>query len=232
MYDTGDLVCYSSARGLQFIGRADRQIKFRGFRIELEDVEKSLLAIGGVRQLVCIQSSPSLLTAFYTTEAQTALDSRILEQEARARLPSFVQPLQFIWMAALPLSTSGKVDLRKLTEHAAEAAIPTVDPGIDGHLDLITEVWCEVLGIDSCRADVNFFDAGGTSLSLFRLHELLSARIPSALSLVDLYSNPTIGALAGLLRQQGRSEPERAAGHSSLRRRRRERQLHRRERRD
>jgi amino acid adenylation domain-containing protein len=201
LYDTGDEVRLTAEGQLEFVGRADQTIKVRGYRVDLREVERALLLHPGVRQAVVLASGNSAgaekLLAFV---APTAVDRAGVYATLRDRLPEYMVPSAITALDALPLTPSGKADRQRLLREYAEHA-----PAPAGHRDLseterrVAEVWCRILSEAGHPPDVSFFEAGGTSLSVFSLvHQLREAfgldRV--VLDAQTVYGSPTIEALA------------------------------------
>ena len=200
LYRTGDLVRYSTDGSLHFLGRNDNQVKVRGFRIELGEIEAVLTAHPGVAGAVVVSTDGAAGTrlAAYVVPADrgTILPSDIRTWLSR-RLPEYMLPSAIVALPALPLTANGKIDRRALPAVQSEA-----QAGVAPRTDLeqrIAAVWAEVLGVDRVGVEDNFFDLGGHSLLLIRLHKRLSESISGDLSIVDLFQYPTVAGLAARL---------------------------------
>ncbi len=180
LYRTGDLVIRRADGVLLFVGRADQQVKVRGYRIEPEEVSAALLAHPAVVASVVLAhgegSARGLVAYVVASDADTALLSRHLEQ----RLPPYMQPAWWIRLPVLPLTASGKVDraaLPKPGDAGSEAAKDVVPPE-DDRQALVAAIWGEVLAMDVTRISTSddFFRIGGNSLQavqvLRKLREL------------------------------------------------------------
>ena len=210
LYRTGDLVRRRPDGTLEFLGRLDHQVKVRGYRVELGEIESALTAHPAVRAAAVTVRGDAQLVA-YIVPTDDAPDPRPLSSELRAflcrSLPDYMVPNIFVGMAALPLSPSGKVDRRALREpdpsidHAPDRARPrqAVGEPRTGTEQLLAEIWGKVLGLPRVYADDNFFEIGGHSLAVVAVHAQLTELIGREISVVDLFRYPDIRGLAAFL---------------------------------
>ncbi|MEV4643229.1 amino acid adenylation domain-containing protein, partial [Actinoplanes sp. NPDC049548] len=198
MYRTGDLVKWRSDGHLDFVGRADHQVKVRGFRIELGEIEAVLAQHPSVSQVAVLvrEDRPGLKTL-----AAYVVGSAVQPEELRRRvaefLPEYMVPSAFVLLAALPLTPNGKLDRRALP------APDDVEVGYRGprtpHEELLCGAFAAVLGVTVVGIDDNFFDLGGHSLLATRLIGRVRAALGAELSVRDLFQSPTVAGLAGHL---------------------------------
>jgi amino acid adenylation domain-containing protein len=228
LYRTGDLVRWNADGQLEYAGRADQQIKIRGFRIEPGEIEAALLSQPGVRQAAVVVSRGGLsaggvsrsgahLIGYVAAQPGQRLDGHRLRAQLADLLPDYMVPSVLEVLAALPVTVNGKVDRAALPapEHRAGAGqapggLP-VDPAADPELKAdpsltaleqsVAALWAEVLGIAAVGRTDNFFDLGGHSLLIIRLHRLLEDRLQAQLRLVDLFKYPNVASLARRLHQ-------------------------------
>ncbi|HSX62872.1 MAG TPA: amino acid adenylation domain-containing protein, partial [Tahibacter sp.] len=170
-YRTGDLVAWTAAGELQFLGRIDDQVKIRGFRIELGEIETQLLLHAAVREAVVVvrqdKGTPQLV-AYVVASGDDALPNEVLlAKEWRAHLkqslPDYMLPAAFVVMDALPLTPNGKVDKRKLPEPDYQAQQVYVAPETDTERQLAA-IWQQVLRVGQVGIHDNFFEIGGDSI--------------------------------------------------------------------
>ncbi|HEY0409034.1 MAG TPA: condensation domain-containing protein, partial [Candidatus Dormibacteraeota bacterium] len=228
LYRTGDLARFLADGSLDYLSRLDHQVKVRGVRIELGEVEAVLAAHPAVAEAV-VMLRPELpgggLAAYLVPRPQAepgpGLDRAELRRHLAARLPEVMVPAAFVLLAALPLTPSGKADRRALPAPNAEdrgagagSAVRGFPPRPLGPTEeLLAGIWTEVLGIDAVSIDDDFFALGGHSLLatqvLARLEKALAVELPVA----ALFAAPTIAALAALVEAAQRPEaaPARAA---------------------
>ncbi|MBZ4322159.1 non-ribosomal peptide synthetase [Streptomyces huiliensis] len=204
LYRTGDLGRYRPDGGIEFLGRADDQVKVRGFRVELGEVEAALTAHPAVRQSAALLRTGApggdRLAAWCVPEAGTEAPSvAALRDWLTARLPHYAVPGELHVLPALPLTSAGKTDRRALLALAPaapdEAATPFVRPRDALERD-VAAVWAELLGRDDIGVRHNFFDLGGHSLLLVRAQALYRSRLGHDVPLVELYDHPTVASLA------------------------------------
>ncbi|HEY0512849.1 MAG TPA: amino acid adenylation domain-containing protein [Thermoanaerobaculia bacterium] len=209
MYRTGDLASWLPDGNVLFRGRADQQVKVRGFRIELGEIETVLGAHRCVAEAAVVprqEAGEKRLVAYVVTGPEEAdagepLTAGILLAHLRERLPEYMVPSAFVFLPALPLSPNGKVDARALP--APERVRPELEAAYaapKSELErIIAAVWQEALAVDTVGIHDNFFDLGGHSLLLARVHSRLREVLGRDLSLVELFKNPTVSSLAAAL---------------------------------
>ncbi|MFL5348129.1 MAG: amino acid adenylation domain-containing protein, partial [Hyalangium sp.] len=216
MYRTGDLARHRHDGVLEFLGRIDNQVKVRGFRIELAEVESALLSHASVREAVVVarEDSPGLkrLVAYVTGEAQ-ALGTEALRAFLKQRLPEYMVPSAFVHLEALPLTSHGKVDRKALPapDSRPELAQAFVAPRNDVEQKLAS-IWAEVLRLERVGIHDNFFELGGHSLLATRAISRIRGTFSVELPLRDLFDAPTVATLGARLqvalqRQQGPKAP-------------------------
>ncbi|MER6029501.1 amino acid adenylation domain-containing protein [Streptomyces sp. NPDC001851] len=211
LYRTGDLVRHRPDGTLEFLGRRDGQIKLRGFRLELEEVEAALSRHPAVRQAVVLTETPQGAAEPRLTAWLVAADGAPvpppgqLRDFLRGHLPEHAVPAGYSWLDAIPLTRNGKVDRAALRDRSPER-LPehAAAPPANGTEEAIAGIWCRLLGRDGVGAEENFFDVGGTSLLAVRMHqELLTLPAASTHSagipLVTVFRHPTVRALARFL---------------------------------
>ncbi len=214
MYRTGDLSLWLPDGDLECLGRVDQQVKVRGFRIEPDEIEAVIAAHPKVRDAaVALHQDPSgrprLAVWVVSDESLAAGD---LLAYLRERLPEPMVPAAVVFLDELPTGPTGKVDLRKLPAPPAPGDGAGKTGGVPrSSLERrIAEVWREILNVESVGIHDNFFDLGGHSLMLTKLHARLQEVLGQELALVTLYQFPTVSALAESLAGSG-AVPERAA---------------------
>jgi amino acid adenylation domain-containing protein len=214
VYRTGDRVRFLPDGTLEFVGRVDQQVKVRGFRVELGEIEAALAAQPGVAEAVVAarEESPGSvrLVAYLVAEPGAELSVPDLRAALRAELPGYMVPAAFAVLDAFPLTRSGKTDRRALpapeSVARAEAGAAHAAPQSDVER-AIAAAWQEVLGVEAVGLDDNFFDLGGHSLLLARLRSRLAGSFPREVSVVVLFRYPTVRSLAEYL-SQGAAGPE------------------------
>ena len=211
IYRTGDLGRINAAGEIEYFGRIDTQVKIRGYRIELTEIESVLLQVPGVAQAVVdtYESSPGVLelVAYYSLRNDTEeLDKAALRAHLQDRLPGYMVPAYLEELETIPLLPSHKADRKKLpppTSQRSSTGTGTEEytaPATETE-ELLAAAMAEVLGVAQVSTKANFFtDLGANSLLL--AHFCSSTRkntsLP-ALAMRDIYQNPTIESLAGVL---------------------------------
>ncbi|HET7232357.1 MAG TPA: amino acid adenylation domain-containing protein [Longimicrobium sp.] len=185
---------------LEFLGRADGQVKVRGFRVELGEVEAALRMHPAVADCVADarpDASGSLrLAAYCVARNGSAPDAAELRAHLALRLPEFMLPSAFVWMDALPLTPAGKVDRRALPEpEAAHGPAGYVAPETADEAAL-AEIWAELLRVEGVGAEDDFVSLGGHSLLGVRVVSRIAARLGVQLPLRAVFEAPTVRALA------------------------------------
>ncbi|MDL4820248.1 non-ribosomal peptide synthetase [Actinomadura opuntiae] len=209
MYRTGDLARWTGDGLLEFVGRADGQVKVRGFRVELGEVEAALAEHPQVRHVAAAgyrDGAGSLRLAAYYVPAHGRLDAADLRDHARATLPDYMVPDALVALEELPLTPNGKLDRRALP--APPDGAPADDGPADGVQAVLCAAFAEVLGCGTVGVHASFFDLGGQSLLAMRLIARIQARLGVELSMADLFDSPTVAELAAAI--AGRRAP--AAG--------------------
>ena len=197
LYLGGDYGRWQPDGKLEFLGRRDSQVKISGFRIEIGEIENTLLRVPEVRDgAVVVTGRPRRLVAFYS--GPRALPAAVLRDRLGESLPDYMVPAAFHWRESLPLTANGKVDAKALTALAAELGVAAVaeTPGTATEQRLAA-AWAKVLGIPPDQIDRhdNFFDRGGTSLSAVKL----AITLDRAVSLKELIRHPVLADLARLV---------------------------------
>ena len=202
MYRTLDRGRWDEAGDLEYLGRGDAQVKVRGYRIELDEVEQALAAHPAVAEAAVAArgkgGAERHLAAFLVARAgEDRPQGAELRAFLRERLPEYMVPGSFGWMEALPRTTSGKLDRRALPDHDGEtaAAAPHVAPRSELETRL-AELWCEVLGVERVGVHDDFFDLGGESIRATRLVARVRDALGCELPVAALLTGPTIEQMA------------------------------------
>jgi amino acid adenylation domain-containing protein len=225
LYKTGDLVRFVSGGDIDYLGRIDFQVKVRGFRIELGDIEACLEEREDIAASVVVAigegGEDKTLAAYYVVQgAEPSVDE--LRRYLRSKLPDYMVPAHLEKLDAMPLSPNGKVDRRRLPRPRggrSGAGAAYVQPRNDLE-SRICAIWMEVLKVETVGVDDNFFDLGGHSLLLARVHAKVAQLTEKPLSIVDLFEHPTVAALAGHLTREGGGGElvQESAAHAARRR--------------
>jgi aspartate racemase len=221
LYRTGDLVKWNADGNIAFVGRADGQVKVRGFRVELGEIEKAMDSMSNVkdRVVICRQDNPGQkdLVAYVvpskTKEDNGTLidlsDHQTLSAEVRTHLetmlPSHMMPSAIVVMEQLPLTANGKVDKRALPapeKKSVRMEAEYVAPR-DNLERILAGIWSDLLKIDRIGVRDNFFEVGGHSLIGIQLFSAIKSQLGKELPLKTLFHAPTIAAQARIIKDQG-----------------------------
>ncbi|WP_037672362.1 non-ribosomal peptide synthetase, partial [Streptomyces afghaniensis] len=205
MYRTGDIARWRADGTLEFHGRIDDQVKLRGIRVELGEIQAVLAAVDGVAQagVVVREDVPGrqLLTGYVVPEPGAEPTADTLRRALEKRLPAQLVPGAFVVLDALPLSPNGKLDRKALP--APEQGQGEVRDAATPVEKTLVELFCDVLGLDRVGVDDNFFTLGGHSLLAARLVSRVQAVLGVELHLRSLFQAPTVASLAALVEQDG-----------------------------
>jgi amino acid adenylation domain-containing protein len=203
LYKTGDLTRYLPDGNIEFLGRIDNQVKIRGFRIELGEIEQTLAQHPDVRENIVLahqlETGDKQLVAYIVPQPNRNYATDKLRSFLQQRLPDYLIPSAFIELASLPLTANGKVDRHKLPAPNCER--PQLDRAYTtAQTDLermLVEIWSNLLKIDRVGIDDNFFDLGGTSISILQVAAAIEQKLGIVnLPIVKLFQHPTISSLA------------------------------------
>jgi amino acid adenylation domain-containing protein len=202
LYKSGDLVRYMADGNVEFLGRIDDQVKVRGYRIELKEIELQLTAFAGVTAAVVLvheDNGQQRLVAYVVADVGGVSEADYISQlqaHLATTLPEYMVPSTVMLLADLPLTANGKLDKKALPQphHAGQVVF---EAPVSEQEVLLAQVWAQVLGLDegSIGRKDNFFASGGHSLALLRYRLLLKAQgfdIPIAV----LYQSQTLAQLA------------------------------------
>lgn len=203
MYRTGDRGSYTDDGAVRFLGRLDRQVKVRGHRVELSEVEAAVLAQPWVRQAVAVHHDGALTAYLAPAAGDGQLDE--LRDTLAARLPAAMVPTAFVALATLPLLPSGKVDVRGLpkADEVSATAFAAPRPGAE---ELVAQVMAEVLGLDRVGRDDDFFRIGGHSLRAGRVVSRIRRLFGTEVSVRTLFDAPTVAEFAAAVERDTRPE--------------------------
>ncbi|MFD4575725.1 amino acid adenylation domain-containing protein [Streptomyces sp. NPDC058417] len=213
IYRTGDLARRDPDGVAHYAGRADDQVKLRGFRIEPAEIEAALTALPGVREAVVLldrdaPGGPRLVAGVGrgTGPARSAGDWRAA---LAPRLPDYMIPGAFVDLDALPLNRSGKVDRRALLDLARAQATDQVNTASPrDHVEhALYRIWQRVLLHPEIGVRDNFFDIGGTSLSAIKMAHEVGEALGRTLPVAEVVARPTIEQLGAHLRADGPDTP-------------------------
>ncbi|MFJ5723183.1 AMP-binding protein [Streptomyces sp. NPDC093149] len=203
-YRTGDRGRQLPDGVMEMTGRADNQIKIRGYRVELEEIEATLRKAPDVTDAGAYtetERGETRIVACFTADEETG--PAALRGYLRDRLPDYMLPARIQQLARLPLTTNGKLDrtaLRTLVKNAGQERTAGFAPS-DATEAAVAALWQELLGAPPASADQNFFDAGGHSLLAVRLANRLASTAGRRVPLRRILGAPTVTAIAALCRE-------------------------------
>jgi thioesterase domain-containing protein/acyl carrier protein len=215
LYRTGDFARFLPDGNIEFLGRVDQQVKISGFRVELGEVESVLKLHPAVRECVVAlqeyEAADKRLVAYVRLVDAAATGE--LRSFLRERLPAHMIPSNFVVLDAFPLMANGKLDRARLT--SPEGRLPQTDESYVAPRTpmekALVGIWCEVLGLKQIGVQDNFFELGGHSLMVVRLISKVNRRLSVSLGFPELFQNPTVEQLAGMIeehRSRGKQRPK------------------------
>jgi len=204
LYKTGDMVRWTSLGELQYSARQDTQVKVRGFRIELEEIEAVLSQVEGVGEAVVLvrEDIPDdkRITAYVV--GKTLPTSDHMRQYLKEKLPAYMVPLAFVELATFPLTPNGKIDRKALPkpQGGGEHSVPTTFCDARTQTEQkIRDVWLNALALKQVGVHDNFFDVGGYSFLLVKVCNRLGEVFAQEFKVVDFFQYPTIAAFAAFI---------------------------------
>lgn len=211
MYKTGDLVRWCEDGHLEFIGRIDSQIKVRGFRVELGEIENAILAAGCYRHAAVVATADKVIVAYLAGPLLPAEQALVvLRAQLEQSLPAYMLPAAYVEIEALPATHNGKIDRRELaarpvqftSRHAILAPRTPLEAQLAG-------IWADILSLEARDIGVedSFFELGGHSILVSRMLLAVKKTLSRDMALARFVENPTIASLASLL-----SNPDLAKG--------------------
>ncbi|MEK3793444.1 amino acid adenylation domain-containing protein [Paenibacillus sp. FSL R7-0204] len=220
MYRTGDLARWLPDGNIDFLGRADNQVKVRGYRLELQEIEHELSQLPGIEDctIIVIQSvdREKELAAYFV--AGNTLQPGQLRKAMLERLPSYAVPTRYMQLAALPLTINGKIDKKALRNLPFPSPVTGGTPvkSLASMEITVLEAWKEALGVEQIELDAPFFDIGGNSLLTIRISDTLRASTGIELSVTDLFRYPTVRELAAYMAaKQSEESPKNETDHTA-----------------
>jgi len=206
LYRTGDLGFSRPDGHIEFVGRVDTQIKVRAFRVEPGEIEAVLRRHTGVEAVAVVARAQGRedvrLTAFVVA-SRTRPEPAVLQGLAREQLPQYMVPSAFVFLDAMPLTPTGKLDRRDLEQRALSPERPVVEriaPTTPTE-QALAAIWKEVLGVDEVGARDDFFDLGGNSLLLTRAVARIRRSVRADVPPGVLFECSTISDLARVIDQ-------------------------------
>ena len=203
-YRTGDLGRRLPCGAVEFLGRRDGQLKLRGFRVELGEVESALAGHPGLREVAVVAAAGGVprLLAYVAPAANPAPEADELEAFLAARLPAYMLPASYTRLAALPRTANGKVDRAALPPPADEPATDRPYSAPQGRTEeILCRIWQRVLGVERVGTGDNFFALGGDSILSIQVIAR-AAREGLRLEPMDIFEHQTVAEVAQVARTQ------------------------------
>lgn len=214
IYRTGDFCRFRNDGSVEYGWREDNQVKINGHRIELDDIDNAITKYGGIRESVTIiildSSNESILVSYIVPLVNVSINSIDLKDYLRTKIPSFMIPSYIVMMNSLPRTPNGKIDKAILPNYLSNINNLESDKDIkleNKVIGLITELWKAVLGHSNFCITDNFFDAGGTSLKIMTLKNLLKDNIGIDIPVSQLFQYPTIQSLSSSIEGKSITKP-------------------------
>jgi amino acid adenylation domain-containing protein len=212
IFRTGDLGRMQPDGLLEHLGRKDFQVKIRGNRVETAEIEMALLDHAAVEEACVIarddQSGEKVLAAYLVAQSRSTIGSSELRTYLKTRLPDYMIPSAFVWLAALPLNANGKIDRAALPEpdRTANRSDSALTPRDELEATL-AKIWQDTLRLNTIDLSADFFELGGDSLLAARIFAEIDRQLGKRLSPTVLLTSPTIEQLASIVRQSNVSAP-------------------------
>lgn len=198
IYKTSDLVKWLPDGNLEYAGRNDFQVKLRGYRVELAEIESKILEFPGIKHSVAMlhkNDSLSYLVAYYV--ANTKLEDQVLRTHLAALLPDYMIPSIFVHLETIPVTTNGKLDRKALpVPHFQEEEVKTIPDDIVSIDETITKIWSSILNLNNFNKNDSFFNLGGNSLAAMMVRKELEDAFSIKLNIVDLFQYTSINQLS------------------------------------
>ncbi|MGW3040411.1 non-ribosomal peptide synthase/polyketide synthase [Kitasatospora sp. NPDC001159] len=210
MYRTGDLASWTRDGRLAYVGRADQQLKLRGFRIEPAEIESVLLDHPDVSQAAVVLREMSQggrrLVAYVVPGDGVTIDPMVLRKQLSGQLPDYMVPAAFVSLAALPVTPNGKLDRPALPAPDAEGSVSRGAPRTPRE-EVLCGLFAEALEVGRVGIEDSFFDLGGDSLMAAGLVSRVNLTFGTKVSIAALFESPTVESLAERLTTGEESDP-------------------------
>jgi acyl carrier protein len=199
LYKTGDLCRWLSDSAIEYLGRMDFQVKLRGFRVELGEIEDVLRQNSGVREAVVVvrEEGEKRLVAYVVLAGEPACTMAELRDYLKQKLPDYMVPAAWVVLPAMPLSPNGKLDRKALPAPGAEAYSHRGYEAPQGETEtLLAALWAEVLKLERVARHDSFFELGGHSLMATQLVSRIRKDLGIDVPLRSLFERPTVAGFS------------------------------------
>jgi amino acid adenylation domain-containing protein len=212
LYKTGDKARFLPEGDIEFLGRFDEQVKLRGFRIELREIENVLLKHETIREAVVViredEPGDRRLAAYMVSANRERINTSEIRSYLREELPEYMVPSYFLQLEALPCTPNGKINRRALpapgrSRPELDYEFVSAETPVE---ELIANIWADALKLDRVGMHDNFFDLGGHSLLAVRVHDRLCKELKIEIPLLRLFEYSTVHTLAQFLTNSQQSQ--------------------------
>jgi thioester reductase-like protein len=205
-YLSGDSCSFQADGNMQYLGRTDNQVKVRGVRIELEEIESILSEHPAISSCVVLLNQGELRA--YVVSTSTRLTSRHCREFMRNKAAHYLIPNSFMFLSELPLTSNGKINKKALLDlpHEVSQESATGEHKYNEVHKVLLDIWQQLLGTSDINIDDNFFEIGGHSLLALQYVLLLREHLSIDISVMDVFLSPTIRSLCDFLCSHERTE--------------------------
>lgn len=208
MYKTGDIVVMNENGDLVFVDRNDRQVKINGYRIDLCEVEKVLLAHDGVEDAVVLTNekyNEKYMIAFLVLNGE--MNEHDIKKSMYTKLPQYMHPEKVVVVDRIPVNKNGKIDSNYLLQEYVDLIeIQNDRDDLGSEEEQLLHIWRQVLDKNEIHINDNFFEAGGTSMKALKVKSLLEETYHKEISVTVIFEYPTIRLLAEYLKNRTNNE--------------------------
>ncbi len=205
VYRTGDIARWNDKGYIEYIGRIDNQVKIRGNRVELKEIEKAILSFSEeiIQAHVTIKevNDEKSLIAYYFSKV--SLDKIELKRSLKQQVPEYMIPNYFVSLKEIPITANGKINIKALPEVQEQDLIRQKYVGPSSKIEeRLVKIWSEVLGVEKISVLDNFFDLGGDSINIVELHGKIESTFSKEITIAQLFDKHTIQLQANSLKDE------------------------------
>ncbi|HZN09468.1 MAG TPA: condensation domain-containing protein, partial [Pyrinomonadaceae bacterium] len=213
LYRTGDLARYRAGGVIEFMGRIDHQVKIRGNRVELGEIESVLVQNPAVRECVVVTQDEVDLVAFVVANEDYEPNENEIRAALREKLPEYMVPSAVVMIDRLPRTASGKIDrlLLPVVERGRREQPADVSQPRTPIEEVVSGIWADVLGLETVGTNEDFFDLGGHSLLATQVISRVRKAFPIEIPLRAMFESSTVGGLAKKIEQLLKANHETSA---------------------
>ncbi|MCM1220910.1 MAG: amino acid adenylation domain-containing protein [Lachnospiraceae bacterium] len=210
MYRSGDVGMWNDDGKLVCFGRVDHQIKHRGFRIELDEINSHIASLDNIADSIVIyddRRENKYIACFYCTADGSEISSEEFKVFLENKLPEYMMPAKWVRMDSLPLNNNGKINRGKLFEILEKEYIENISQSSDDTLEeTVKSIWCELLNVNNFSADAHFRSLGGHSIMSFLMLKRLRERTGAEVTFTEFMQADTLNKLCALIRSKNTPE--------------------------